>query len=111
VVEEKKALPLGIPRKKEIREASSKPPDRARLPKTQEVKVVNTARKKEEPRRVAGLMASSSEGAQRLTSTRRAPLKKLTHHEVYEAPSVPPGICPMTRRRFCSEDTAHRGGL
>ncbi len=98
VLEEKKALQPGIPRKKEIREASSEPPEKARLPPIHEIKAVNTARKKEEPRRVAGLMASSSEGAPRLTSTRRAPLKKLTHHEVHEAPSVPIGICPMTGR-------------
>jgi hypothetical protein len=98
VLEEKKALQPGIPRKKEIREASSEPPEEARLPPIHEIKAVNTARKKEEPRRVAGLMASSSEGAPRLTSTRRAPLKKLTHHEVHEAPSVPIGIRPMTGR-------------
>jgi hypothetical protein len=64
----------------------------------QEINEVSTVCEKAEPERAADLMASSSEGASRLTTARRAHLKKLTHHEVYEAHQVPPGVRPMTVR-------------
>ena len=50
------------------------------------------------------LMSSSSEGASRLLTARRAHLAKLKHHEVSETKEVPPGVRPMTVRWVDRDD-------